>query len=717
MAFDFQGDGLKDLFISNGIQRDITNLDFQDFITDKEAIKEIVERTGRADLQDYLPYMPATPLSNYAFVNQGSFQFNNWADSLGLASPSFSNGAAYGDLDQDGDLDLVVNNVNMPAFLYQNRSEEITGNHFLSIQLKGSAQNPLGIGAKVQVFMGQKLQELQHYTTRGFQSSVSPGLIFGLGKQTTLDSLRIIWPDLKTQVLKNPSANQVLTLSYSEAGDLPFQGNEEKLAPLFSPLAPSMLPSEATHQENEFNDFDQERLLPHGVSSEGPRIIRGDINGDSREDFILLGSAGDPNRLFLQNRQGGFSFKRIPDFEAHQEQEATCGLLFDSDGDGDLDFIVGHGGNDYSKGFDYYKVRLYENNGKAGFTYREDRTPSIGGNFSVIAAADIEEDGDLDLFIGGRIIPANYGMIPGSYLLVNEGLQGWRNATTEAIGTLGMVTDALWDDVNGDARPDLVVVGEWMPVTIMFNSGKDLEKQEVQNTRGWWTRIAKSDLNGDGETDYVLGNWGTNTKFQASPTQPLELYVKDFDDNGKTEFILNWYPPLEEKAFPFPTRAELTEQLPHLKKKILTYEQYGAITYEDLFTPEEREGALAFSAERLTSSILYKDNAGWRLESLPDAAQVSPIYGIEVADFNEDGKPDLFLGGNLFDLKPEVGRADGNRGVVLLGNERGNWEVLSPMASGVSLKGEVRDIQVFEMGGKKAILVARNNAEMLGYTW
>ena len=526
LAFDFQGDGLKDLFISNGIQRDITNLDFVDFITDKEAIKGIVEKTGRADIQDYLPYLPYTPLSNYGFINQGQLRFQNLADSLGLATPSFSNGAAYGDLDQDGDLDLVVNNVNMSAFIYQNKSESLTSNTFLPIRLVGSEKNPLGIGAKVQVFVGDKMQELQHYTTRGFQSSVGPGLVFGLGKQTSLDSLRVIWPDLRTQMILNPSLDNTLILSHADAQES-YSTPHSPLSPLFSPLPSQTLPAEATHTENNFNDFDQERLLPHGVSSEGPRIVKGDVNGDTKEDFILLGSENQPNQLFLQTRTG-FSYQAVPAFEAHKDQEATCGLLFDWDGDGDLDFVVGHGGNDYRKGFEAYKLRLYENTGKARFTYREDGTPPVGGNFSVIVAADIEEDGDLDLFVGGRIIPGNYGMTPGSYLLVNEGQEGWRNATTETIGTLGMVTDALWDDVNGDARPDLVVVGEWMPVTMLFNSGKELEKQEVEQTRGWWTRIEKADLNSDGQSDYVLGELGHQFQVQGEQEQALKPVCERF---------------------------------------------------------------------------------------------------------------------------------------------------------------------------------------------
>ena len=711
LAFDFQLDGQKDLFISNGIQRDITDLDIVDFNSPGGSDKLI-----EGNIKEIINQFPSTRLPNYSFVNQGNLHFVNLADSLGLATPSFSNGSAYGDLDNDGDLDLVVNNSNMPAFVYQNRGVEQSGNHYLSIQFKGYSQNPMGIGAKVQVYASGKMQEQQHYTTRGFQSSVAPGLVFGLGKITKVDSLRIIWPDRGTQVIQQIPGDQRLLLDHKNV-ESSYEPHKAVSKPLFSPAA-TLLPKEAIHSENVFNDFDHERLLPHGLSTEGPKIIRGDINGDKREDFILLGATDDPHKLFLQTRTGSFQFKEVAAFEVDKGFEGTCGLIWDRDGDGDNDLMVGHGGNEFNKGFAAYAFRYYENDGKGNFFPRPELAPKGGGNFSVIRAADVDEDGDMDLFVGGRVVPGNYGLVPTSYLFIDEGPLGWRDGTTQAIGTLGMVTDALWDDVNGDARPDLVVVGEWMPVTILLNTGNDLEKQEVANTRGWWTSIAKADLDGDHQTDYVLGNWGLNTKFQASREKPLSLHVKDFDNNGKSEFILNWYPPLEEKAFPFPTKMELTEQLPHLKKKILKYAEYGAITYEELFSPEEQKGALTFTTEQLASSVLFKSKEGWRLEILPDPAQVSPIYGIGIEDFNQDGHLDLFLGGNLYDLKPEVGRADGNRGVLLLGDGKGNWEARAPHESGIRLMGEVRDVQVMNLAnGKKVLLVARNDMEMLGWEW
>lgn len=712
LAFDFQLDGLKDLFISNGIQRDITNLDIVDFSSSSEGANKIVEGT----IDQLINLFPSSPMPNYAFVNQGGLGFTNLADSLGLATASFSNGSAYGDLDNDQDLDLVVNNANMPAFLYQNRSNEQVGNHYLSITLKGLQQNPLGIGAKVQIYASGKMQEQQHFTTRGFQSSVAPGLVFGLGKRNLVDSIRVIWPDKKVQVIPNIPADEVLELDYKDAGSSTSTPTQE-IPALFSEVT-DLVPPQAIHVENTFNDFDHERLLPRGLSTEGPKIVRGDVNGDDLEDFILLGATDDPHKLFLQTGSGKFQYKQVSAFEADKAFEGTCGLIWDRDGDGDNDLMVGHGGNEFNKGFASYALRYYENDGQGNFFPRPELAPKGGGNFSVIRAADVDEDGDLDLFVGGRVVPGNYGLIPTSYLLIDEGPLGWRDGTTQAIGTLGMVTDALWDDVNGDARPDLVVVGEWMPVTIFYNTGNDLEKQEVAQTRGWWTSIAKADLDGDQQTDYILGNWGLNTKFQASGEKPLSLYVKDFDNNGKSEFILNWYPPLEKQAYPFPTKMELTEQLPHLKKKILKYAEYGGITYESLFSPEEQQGALKFTTEQLASSVLFKGNNGWRLEALPRPAQVSAVYGICTEDFNQDGHLDIFLGGNLYDLKPEVGRADGNRGLVLLGDGKGNWDALSPEESGMRITGEVRDVQVMTLAnGEKVLLVARNNEKMLGWQW
>ena len=710
LIFDMDNNGWKDIFVSNGILRDLTDFDFVDYITDKEAIKKRVSQTQRVDFRDFLPYMPSQKISNAAFINQGSLAFSEQAHSLGLATPSFSNGAAYGDLDNDGDLDLVVNNVNMSAFLYQNMAAQTLDNGYLKVEFEGDKENPGGIGARVRIYSEGRFQELQHFLTRGYESSVAPGLLFGTGSKTTLDSLVVIWPDRKQQTLSPVSTRQSITLKHTTAAAR-WNPRSSPPPPLFQEISQPTLPPAATHQENAYNDFDFERLLPRMLSTEGPRILKGDVNGDQREDIFLLGARNEPDKLFLQQKDGSFHYDPQDIFLDFPNRESTCGAMFDSDGDGDLDMVVGHGGNEGQEGIQLYLVSFYENDGKGKFYFNDDLTPSLGGNLSCIAPHDFDQDGDIDLFLGARTIPGNYGLTPISYLLENEGKGTWNNRTTEAFGRLGMVTDATWSDVDGDNRKDLIVVGEWMPITIFKNTGTELVKLPgITGTRGWWTRILAKDLDGDGDEDFVLGNWGLNTKFKASAEQPLTMYIKDFDQNGKTEFILNWYPPKESQAFPFASKMDLTLQLPHLKKKILRYDAYADMQYATLFTPEELQQVDTLTAEYLQSAILWNEGGTFSLKALPWQAQVAPVFGIIADDWDGDAQVDLLLGGNFHGLKPEIGRHSANHGVFLKGGPDRTFTYLPPEESGIRLEGEIRDLVPIVIPGKAAtFLVGRND--------
>ncbi|HMQ46572.1 MAG TPA: CRTAC1 family protein [Saprospiraceae bacterium] len=723
LIFDFDNNGWKDIFVCNAIFHEIMYLDFTSFINDKEAIKKVVVDKGKFDWRDFAEFMPSNALPNYAFVNSLSNTsaspipvFLDQAQELGLGESSFSNGAAYGDLDNDGDLDLVVNNVNMPCFVYQNRSNEQTENHFLKIKFEGKSGNPLGIGAQVKLESNGQSQLLQHFPQRGFQSSVEPGLLFGLGANPSIDQLTVIWPDKQVQILENLPADQTITLKQNETKNV-YTSTKTNYSPIFQETSASSIKGNATHVENRFNDFNYENLLPRMLSTDSPKIIRGDLNGDGQEDFILTGAAGDPDKLFFQENG---SWREVPNWQpaADIALETTCGLIFDADADGDNDILLGAGGNEFHRGFDHFRLRYYDNDGKGHFTNVKEKAPPAAGMVSCIVPGDIDLDGDLDLFIGGRAVPGNYGLFPRSFLLLNERNGRWVDVSRQELGNAGMVSDAVFDDTDGDGDADLLVLGDWLPVMHFENdNGRFLfsKKQTQQPYSGWWTCIEPADLDGDGDTDFVLGNWGLNSKFKATPERPITMYVKDFDDNEKTEFVINWYPPLDSQAWPFPGKMDMTQQIPSLKKKALKFEDYAHLTYETMFDEAQRTGAIEHKVSWLQSAVLWNDGSAFRLEALPLEAQVSPVFGIAVADFDGDGHQDIWLGGNFYGLKPEAGRMDSNKGGLLKNNGYGGFSFVSPLESGIFLTGEVRDAAVFKTKQGLGLLIARNNAPAVFY--
>ncbi|MFN8356824.1 MAG: VCBS repeat-containing protein [Spirosomataceae bacterium] len=707
LIFDMNLDGNKDLFVSNGVYHDITDSDFIDFIADQEQVKKIVSEKSKYDFRDFVKFLPPNKRRNYAFLNKGNLSFSNEAASLNLNQESFSNGSAYSDLDNDGDLDLVVNNVNMSAFVYQNNSTANKQQHFIKLNFKGQQGNLFGIGATVFVYQKGQMQMAQNLTARGFQSSVAPSMTFGFGQNPQIDSLRVVWPDFQTELIKNPKADQTLFLDYTKA-TTQFNPTIRAATPLFE----ENTIANAVHVENNYIDYDSDRLLPHVLSTEGPKLIKGDVNQDGKQDFILQGARGMADKLFL-NSGIGFTESKQPDFEANKDTESISGALFDADKDGDLDYLVGLGGNEYRMGVQSFVALFYENDGQGNFKKNQAVAPKIMGQIGCIKPFDFDNDGDLDLFVGGKAIPGSYGLTPRSYLLKNEGSGIWDDVTNEFTGPIGMVTDAVWTDINNDKLVDLVVVGEWMPITVFVNDRGQFGKPlQVPSSEGWWNTIEVADIDQDGDNDYLLGNWGMNIKLKASVEKPLNLYVQDFDDNKRPDVILEWYAPEDTKPYPFASKTDLTAQMPILKKKILKYQDFAKMQVADLFDSDKLSKATKKSVVNFSSSVLLNQNGNLILENLPLQAQLSPIFAFEVDDFDHDGITDFFAGGNFYRLKPEMGKHDGFYGGYFKGLGKGKFTFVQPQATGFYVRGEIRDAITID----NHLIISRNNASVLSFS-
>lgn len=715
LAFDFNNDGWKDIFVSNGIYKDITDQDFIFFLANDQNMMRVATE-GHFDYKEFLSKIPSVPISNYAFINQNSgLQFKNKSFDLGLGTKGFSSGAAYGDLDNDGDLDLVVNNVNMPAFIYENKANDLLHNSFLRVKLKGEGKNTFGIGAEVTCYAGKQQFLLQQNPQRGFESSMDLTMVFGLGKINRLDSLRIIWPgkELKMQVLKNVKVNQTLTLNQKEAlGHFVFHSRNEN--PLYKNVSSSVLEGDALHKENAFIDFKREHLMPSMLSTEGPKCAKADINGDGLEDFFIGGAKNDTGKIFIQTREGKFKRIKEPALNDDKEYEDIGAAFFDANGDGFPDLMIASGGNEANIGSTMLLPRLYLNDGKGNFLRSSNAVDSkVSLNASCLRPFDFDGDGDLDVFIGGRDVPGIYGVTPKSYLLVNDGKGHFTDETDRLAPELrktGMVTDASWTDVNKDGKADLIVVGEWMPITVFTNNGKQLKKLlEVPNSSGWWNCIQAADLDGDGDLDFVIGNLGLNSLFRADSLHPVQLYINDFDGNGQPEPIITYYKS-DGKSYPMVLKNDLAAQIPSLNKKFLMYADYAGKTIDQIFTKEQISGSIKKEATCFQTSVLINDGQNkFHLQSLPVEAQFSPIYSVLVKDLDNDGKQDIFLGGNFYSVPTQVGRYDANYGCMLKGDGHNKFAYVPPSKSGLFIKGEVRDITTVQTKKENYILIARNN--------
>jgi len=708
LIFDFNNDGNKDIFISNGIYRDITDMDFSEFLADKSEIKKIVAKKGRFDFRDFLPYINSTRLANYAYVSQPNMTFKNESAALGLGEPSFSNGVAYADLDNDGDFDLVVNNINDPCFIYRNEANKTSGNHFLKVDLKGKAINPFSVGAWLNLYIKGKKEVLQNYPVRSFQSCVDPKLIFGLGQNTQADSLEVIWPDLTRQVIYNLPVDKEIILEQKNADKefIPTQENKK----IISDVTATVLSSPAIYNENTYVDYNGERLIPYMLSTQGPRLSVGDINKDGLEDFYMGGAINEPKRLFIQTASG-FSINKQDVFEGDKDKEDAGSSFFDVDRDGDLDLLVASGGYQYDQGSSLLAARLYLNDGKGKFS--AGKMPEVFTNASCIKVADYDKDGYEDVFVGGRAVSSNYGKSGRSYLLHNEkGILV--DITPDPLKEPGMVTDASWNDLNNDGFPELLLAGDWMPITIFSNNNGKLEtKTIIVNSSGWWNCIHPADVDGDGDMDFVLGNFGLNSRLKASPEKPMQLFINDFDNNGTTESLLTYYWP-DGKSHLFNSKTDVTSQMPALKKKFLLYKDYAGKTIRDVVSEEGLRKAQMLQVQTLASSILINNgNMQLKLIPLTSMAQFSPIFGIVTDDFDHDGLIDIFAVGNFYDVKPDLGRMDAEAACFLKGNGKGDFYFVPAQNTGLQFQSQFRDVITVKGKQKKRLVLGRNNEALL----
>ena len=712
---DFDNDGWKDLFISNGILKDITNQDFVKY-TSGYSENYIKETGHKAEIWELVKSMPSTKLKNYLFKNNQVLGFTNVTEDWGLTKAAISNGAVYADLDNDGDLDLVINNLNGKATVYRNNTDKQKVANYVRIKLNGDNKNTAGIGAKVYIKTAATEQFQEQFVSRGFQSSIDPVMHIGLGKDSMIQSIKVIWPGGKISMLANVKANTLLVID-QKAAVTPDTENISLTKPIFVDDTKNS-GINFVHQQSASVDFKIFPLLPFQWSKIGPCIAKADVNMDGLEDLFIGASAGQESQLYLQTKEGNFKLAESHPWNTNKNFTNAAALFFDADGDGDVDLYLVSGGADYPLNNKNYQDRIFENDGKGNFKIIENALPAETISSSCARAADINKDGLTDLFIGGRFMPGSFPKAPESYILKNLSRPGHilfekdRIQTDTVLARPGMVTDALWIDLNKDGWQDLVVVGQFMPISIFENHNGILLNQTaaygLNQTNGWWNRLLAADFDNDGDTDLVIGNMGTNTQFKASEKTPMSITYGDFNQDAVLDPILSYY--VQGKSYPAATRDEIFDQLPSLQKKFSSYETYSDAQLKDLFTTEQLVNTGSVEIKILKSVFLKNEgNKKWFISELPPYAQISMLNGMVATDLNNNGIADIILAGNFYPLRVQQGPLDAGIGLVLKGNGKGLFEPLLYAETGLNITGDVRNLVSLKTANGLLIIAVKNN--------
>jgi enediyne biosynthesis protein E4 len=710
LIFDMDNDSRKEIFVTNGIYKDLIDQDFLEFFGSEENLRSAREGS-EAHLRRFVDEMPSTPVSNYAFKSDSVMQFSDFAENWGLDTPSFSSGAAFGDLNNDGNRDLVVNNVNGKPFIYKNNSRDFFNHHYLALHLEGKGNNTSGIGAKIVAYTGELAVTEYHYPHRGFLSTSDDKIILGLGKAARVDSLHVYWNALEMSRFYHLPVDTTLHITQTGLEKIPERIDAEK--PIFT-----RIPFDYSHRENDYTEFTHGNLMYHMLSADGPAVAKADLNGDGHDDFFIGGATSFPGALFMSNGNGTYRQISTPVFEQDSSAEDVDAVFFDANNNGLLDLYVVSGGNEYPGNLKRFADRLYLlqgfENGDPVYI-KSNGLPELYTSGCCVRPADIDGDGNTDLFIGTRSVPGRYGQPAGSHLLKNDGQGNFTDVTARYIpqlNNIGMVTDAVWEDYDGNGRPDLIIVGDWMPLVIFENRGEFFQRkysiEGIQHTEGWWKSIRAADLTGNGLPDFIAGNLGTNSMFRATSEKPLRLYINDFERNGFQDYIYAYQ--YDGEYYPYHNKHDLSDQIGIINDRFTTHADYADQPLNGIFTPDELSSSRILEASLLESVVfINKGDDTFEVQKLPWLAQLSPVFDIAVDDFDNDGKEEILLVGNFSGTKPEEGFYDANHGQFYKIGPDGTLIKANSLNSQLRLRGDVRRAELLRSGDIRYLLIGKNN--------